>query len=199
VRILIVPCLAIRFNTLSDRAILALYVLAFATDYLDGTTARLLKTATPALRKADSFADVVFHLAAARLIFHRYPQELHSNLGPLCLFLATSAIWYTLDAVRWRRLAGFHAWSAKLFSIGLLVWVILLLGHHTTAGVLAFVLIFGAVSNIEGIMISLLLPDDCTDVSTVFHALAKRRAIVSRQIESGDDAECELVVAFTNK
>jgi len=198
VRVLIVPCLLIGFNALSDRAILALYVIAFATDYLDGAIARLLKTATPTLRKADSIADVVFHLAVAGLIFRRHPRELHDNIGPLMFFLATTAIWYALDAVRWRRLSGFHAWSAKLFSIGLLVWVILLLGHHNAAGVLALVLVFGAVSNLEGIMISLLLPADGTDVATVFHAMRIRRVNAERRYESEDDAKYQCAVAFTN-
>ncbi len=175
VRLAFVPFMVVASRRLTDKTLLWLYVIAFVTDYLDGAAARYLGTATPLLRRADSAADTVFHLALAWLILLHHPQEFYQNAPALVIYLATAGLWYALDAVRWRRPAGFHAYSAKLFSCGLLVWMVVLLGGWHTGHLLSGILCFGATSNIEGICISLLLRHDSVDVPTVFHALRMRR------------------------
>ena len=145
-----------------------LYVIAFVTDYFDGASARYFGTATPFLRKADSTADTVFYLAIALLIVRRHPQEFSHNAIALTVFLISAGLWYTIDAIRWHRPAGFHQYSAKVLAVGLLVWMVVLLGDWHTGHLLSVILIFGTASQIEGIAISLLLRHDCPDVPTFF-------------------------------
>jgi len=170
-----VPFLIFAPRGLTDRAVLLLYVIAFVTDYFDGASARHFGTATPLLRKADSAADTIFYLAIAWLIVRRHPQEFSNNATALTVFLISVGLWYAMDAVRWRRPAGFHAYSAKLLSIGLLVWMIVLLGGWRTGHLLSVVLIFGTAAQVDSMVISLLLRHDCPDVPTVAHALRRRR------------------------
>jgi phosphatidylglycerophosphate synthase len=183
VRLLISPVLIAGWRGLSDKAVLWFYLVAFVTDYFDGVTARYFGTATRLLRRADSAADTIFHLALAFVILRRHPEEFHKSLISLVIFISSAVVWYVLDVVRWHRLAGFHAYSAKLFSIGLLVWMVILFGGRTTGSLLSIVLIFGAASNAEGILISLSLRRDRVDVPTIFHALRERR--VSGAYSSG--------------
>ena len=48
VRVMIVPLLVVAAGRLTDRAVLWLYVAAFATDYFDGASARYFWAASPA-------------------------------------------------------------------------------------------------------------------------------------------------------
>jgi phosphatidylglycerophosphate synthase len=173
-RLLIAPWLIIGPAALTDRAVLWLYVIAFVSDYLDGAAARYFRTVTPALRKADSTADTIFYLALATFVLRRHPEEFSRNALPLFLFLATTATWYALHSARWHRVAGFHTYSAKLLTICFLVWVMTLFGGWRTGNLLSAVLIFGTFSNLEGILITLLLKRDCVDVPTFFHAMRQR-------------------------
>ncbi|HZK82508.1 MAG TPA: CDP-alcohol phosphatidyltransferase family protein [Humisphaera sp.] len=173
VRLLLAPLIIVISHRASDRTILLLYLLGFATDYFDGVIARRLKTDTPLLRKSDGAVDTVFHLALAFITIQRHPEEFRKSLLALTIFIVSAATWYILDAIRWRRLAGFHSYSAKLFSIGLLVWMIALYGGHATGRILSVVLLVGVYANIEGILISLLLKQDRPDVPTFVRAIRK--------------------------
>ena len=159
-RIALTPLVAFAPSSLTDHAILWLYLVAFTTDYLDGWSARRLGIATPLLRMCDSTADTIFHLAVAVLILRRHPDELARNSIAIIAYLTTMLGWYLLDAIRWRRAAGFHAYSAKILAVALLVWILVLFGGWTTDHLLSFVLAWGIASNTEGIAISLILRRD---------------------------------------
>jgi CDP-diacylglycerol--glycerol-3-phosphate 3-phosphatidyltransferase len=170
IRVILSPILVFACKELNDREALWMYLIAFITDYFDGVLARFLGTATAALRKADSAADTVFHIALTWFIFNHHAEVIGENRIALTLYGITAAAWYTLDAIRWRRVAGFHACSAKLFSILLLIWIVRLLLGRQTGHELSWLLIFGSASNLEGLCISLKLQNDRTDVPTFYHA-----------------------------
>jgi len=149
---------------------------AFWADYFDGALARRWGTATRALRKADSFADTLFYLTLAVVTFRLHEGELRSHATALALCLGSLALWIVLDAVRWRQFAGFHAYSAKLFGVGLFVWTLLLYGGVAPDAALTVTCALGVVSNVEGIAISLVLRRYAADVPTVWHAVRMRRA-----------------------
>jgi len=175
VRVMIVPLLVVAAGRLTDRAVLWLYVAAFATDYFDGASARYFETATPLLRRSDSTADTLFFLAVGYFIVLRHPQEFYNNAIALVIFVVSIGVWYAVHAVRWHRLAGFHAYSAKFLAAALLIWMIILLNGGRTGYLLSAILFFGTVSHVEGIAISLLLRSDRADVPTIFAALRQRR------------------------
>jgi CDP-diacylglycerol--glycerol-3-phosphate 3-phosphatidyltransferase len=162
--VLIIPIFLLRANALQDREILCLYLLAFITDYLDGAVARSLGTATRPLRIADSSADTFFHLSLVYVLLRHHPAIPRGNIIPLIAFGITVAAWYLLDALRWHRPAGFHAFSSKLFSFAIMLWIVALLNHLPATSLLTFALAIGCYSNIEGILTSLSLPLDRTDV-----------------------------------
>jgi CDP-diacylglycerol--glycerol-3-phosphate 3-phosphatidyltransferase len=168
VRVVFAPILIQPFWRISDHLALGIYLLAFVTDYLDGMVARAFGTATPALRKADSAADTLFHLALFWFICRHHPDEIRRDWTAIAMYLLSAAVWYTLDAIRWHRLAGFHAYSAKLFSVLLLLWIVQLLRGGKTGPLLAIALVTGTLSNIECAVISLRLDKDQSDVSSIF-------------------------------
>jgi len=164
-RVLLAPLLVflVMKGAIADRGVLAVYVLAFATDYADGNIARYLGVATPRLRAADSAADTIFHLALALVTWLLHREEFRSVF--FVAFLVTSVAWYGLDAFRWRRVAGYHARSARAFAAAILVWVIALYGF-SVHGALNWALAVGTIANLDGLAISVLLREDRPDVSS---------------------------------
>lgn len=181
VLVLLRPALAAAFvvglatGTLADRFVLGACIAAFWADYFDGALARRWNTVTPGLRKADSFADTAFYLTLAAATWRLHPDELHAHATALILCLGSLGAWVVLDAVRWRQFAGFHAWSAKLFGVGLFVWTVMLYGGAATGPTLAIVCALGCLSHVEGVAISLALTRYRADVPTLWHALRMRR------------------------
>ncbi|APR78575.1 Hypothetical protein A7982_03922 [Minicystis rosea] len=183
--VLLRPALAAAFvaglatETLGDRFVLAACVAAFWADYFDGALARRWGTVTPALRKADSFADTLFYLTLAVVTYRLHADELRAHATALTLCLGSLAAWILLDAVRWRQFAGFHAYSAKLFGVGLFVWTLLLYGGVASETALPIACALGLVAHVEGIAISLTLRDYAADVPTIWHAFRMRRRAAS--------------------
>src|SRR6202044_2455585 len=137
--------------------------------------ARRWGTVTPALRKADSFCDTAFYLFLAIVTWKLHRDELRAHATWLTLCLGSLGAWILLDAVRWRQFAGFHAWSAKAFGVGLFVWTLLLYGGVSSGLALPIACALGCVSHVEGIAISLALKQYAADVPSLWHAWRMHR------------------------
>jgi CDP-diacylglycerol--glycerol-3-phosphate 3-phosphatidyltransferase len=159
---------------LTDAVVLALFVLAFATDYFDGVVARACGVATRALRQADSVVDTAFYLVLAAVTHRLHPDVLGRHRVALGVCLGTLALWTVLDLVRWRAAAGFHSWSAKAFAVALGVWAVALYGVGVDGPWLVAACAVGTFSHLEGIAISCTLRRHATDVPTLAHALRLR-------------------------
>jgi CDP-diacylglycerol--glycerol-3-phosphate 3-phosphatidyltransferase len=159
----------------SPAAFAACLIVAVLSDYFDGVIARLLKIATPNLRRLDSIADSLFYLGALFAAWWLYPHALTERLGPLAILIGLEILRYVVDYAKFRREASYHMWSAKLFGVALFLgfFALLVLGSDGLPVSLAIYL--GIVSDIEGLAISLVLREWRSDVPTVFHALRLRR------------------------
>jgi phosphatidylglycerophosphate synthase len=170
----IVLAVALARARLTDRLVLALFIVAFVSDYFDGVVARALDVVTRGLRQADSAVDTIFYLVLAGATSRLHPDVLGRHAAALTLCLATLGAWFLLDFVRWRAAAGFHAWSAKLFAAALGLWAVMLYGFGVDGPWLIVACVAGTISHLEGIAISLVLRQHATDVPTVLHALRLR-------------------------
>ena len=160
---------------LRDPLVLALFAIAFVTDYFDGVIARACGVATRGLRQADSVVDTAFYLVLAAVTYRLHPNVVRRHTIAIVICIATLAAWYVLDLVRWRAAAGFHAWSAKLFAAALGVWAVLLYGFSVDGPWLVVACAAGTLSHLEGMAISLSLARHTPDVPTLAHALRLRR------------------------
>ncbi len=160
---------------LTDGRVLALFAIAFLTDYFDGVIARAQGVATRRLRQADSVVDTLFYLVLAAVTLRLHGDVLRRHAAALALCLGTLAVWMVLDLLRWRAAAGFHAWSAKLFAAALGVWAVALYGFGADGPWLVVACAAGTLSHLEGIAISCTLRRHVTDVPTWPHALRLRR------------------------
>ncbi len=158
----------------SDGLVFWLFVVAFVSDYFDGVIARALNVVTRRLRQADSLVDTVFYVVLASATWALHPEALRRHAVALGVCLGTLAAWYLLDVIRWRAVAGFHSWSAKLFAGALGLWAVAQYGFGAGSPWLVVACVAGTLSHLEGIAISLVLRRHAADVPTLLHALRLR-------------------------
>ena len=153
------------------------FAAAALSDWFDGKLARRWGTATPGLRQADSIADTVYMFAIAVSLWISHPQIIHDHRWGIGLVIALELLRYPLDWWRFGRGASYHAWSAKLFGAALVVAVSAIVMGDDAGPWLWVALLIGVISELEGVLISLLLPVWTHDVRHAAAALALRRRL----------------------
>lgn len=150
-------------------------VVAFLSDVFDGVIARRLNVATPTLRRLDSAADTLFYIASAFAAWRLYPTAIVARRASLSILVGLEVLRYVIDFTRFRREASYHMWSSKLWGISLFVGFYWMLVLGCTGLTLSFAVYAGIVADLEGVLISVLLPRWQADVPSFFHAMRLRR------------------------
>jgi len=153
---------------------MAQFAFAALSDWFDGKLARRWGTATAGLRQADSIADTVYVLAVVISLWFSHQDIVLAHLWGIALVIGLEVLRYPLDWWRFGRGASYHAWSAKLFGVSLLVAVSAIMVFDNAGPWLWIALFIGVVSELEGIVISLILPHWTHDVKSVRMALEIR-------------------------
>ncbi len=151
-------------------------IAALLSDIFDGVIARRLGVATPGLRRLDSIADTLFYAACIGALWLLYPRTLAAHAAPLLVLLGLELLRYAFDLLKFGREASYHMWSSKLWGLLLFLafFSLLVLAHDgwlVDAAIAA-----GIVADLEGLLISWVLPRWRSDVPSVFHAGRIRRA-----------------------
>jgi len=156
-------------------------VVAFLSDVFDGVIARRLDVATPSLRRLDSAADTLFYIACAFAAWRLYPTAIVAHRASLSILVGLEVLRYVIDLAKFRREASYHMWSSKLWGISLFVGFYWMLVLRSTGLTLSFAVYAGIVADLEGVLISVLLPRWQADVPSVFHAMTLRRHELRRK------------------
>ena len=161
------------------------FVLAAVSDWLDGKLARRWGTVTPGLRQADSIADMIYAFAIAISLWFSHQEIIFAHRWGIGLVIALELLRYPLDWWRFGRGASYHALSAKLFGVSLLIAVSMIVMFDEAGPFLWIALFIGLLSELEGILISLVLPEWAHDVRSLKKALEIRsRARQAGQLHS---------------
>ncbi len=155
-----------------------LIAFGFLSDVYDGVLARRWGTATDGLRLADSVADMCFYLGVLVAIVLRHGTVLRHHLGLLTAVLALDAGRMLFELVRYRRIASYHAYSAKAWGILLAAAALTLLCFGGIDWLITLALAWGLVCDAEGLVMSMLLPRWVRDVKSVAAALRLRRELL---------------------
>jgi CDP-diacylglycerol--glycerol-3-phosphate 3-phosphatidyltransferase len=153
----------------------ACLIVAFLSDVFDGIIARRLKVATANIRRMDSIADSVFYVCTGIAAYLLYPQALRDRAMPLLALITLELARYGLDYLKYRRETSYHMWSSKAWGICLFLGFLMLLGWGQTGLWLSLAIYAGIVADIEGLLISLVLPTWQHDVPSLVHALRLRQ------------------------
>jgi hypothetical protein len=144
--------------------------IAFVSDVFDGIVARRIGSATPQLRRADTIIDTAFYLSAAIALFRRAPSVIEGEGPGLALLAALEIARFLLERIKFGRLASYHLWSAKAWGIALFLGFSQAFVRRAPAPLFRIAVLAGILSDLEGLLASLILSDWHCDVPSVFHA-----------------------------
>jgi phosphatidylglycerophosphate synthase len=148
---------------------------AFLSDVFDGVIARRLGIATPGLRRFDSATDSAFYLAALYAAWQLDRAAITSRIGPMIVLGILEASRYAFDWLKFRREASYHMWSSKLWGVALFAAFFSLLACGSDNALMSLAIYLGIAADLEGLAISVILPEWQSDVATIVHAIALRR------------------------
>jgi CDP-diacylglycerol--glycerol-3-phosphate 3-phosphatidyltransferase len=152
----------------------ALIATACLSDIFDGILARRWGTATAALRISDTTADTIFYLSVLAAIVIRHWPVLQQWIGLLAALLGLEAIRAAFDWIKFRKMASYHTYTAKIWGLLLALATIALLCFDRGFWLLPLALIWGILCDLEGLAISAILPEWAHDVKSIRSALKVR-------------------------
>jgi len=177
--------LAVSTATAAGPVIATVLAVGFLSDVFDGVVARHHGVATPGLRRLDSTVDTVFYLAIAYAVFRLHPAPVRALAWPIGIVLAGEALNYVAAYLVFKRGAGYHAWSAKVWGALLFAALLVLLASGSSA-LLPLALVAGIIAQADTLAITLVLPDWQSDVPSAWHAVRMRRDLRRRRTVERD-------------
>lgn len=164
----------------SGTALAGMVLTALFSDIYDGVLARRWHCDTAALRLFDSMADTVFYLCVAWTLWIARPQAIRENAALLLTIAFFEALRYAFDFGKFGKPASYHSWLAKTWGLSMAIAVMLLLARPGRCWMWPLSLMVGLACNVEGLAMSLLLPQWTRDVRSISRALALRSALLQR-------------------
>ncbi len=174
-RILLSPALVLIGALESSDWFLALFALLLISDFIDGLIARAFQQQTELGTQLDTVGDVLMSFCAIAGGWLLWPVRVEAEapffLAVMGLLLLSGAV----TLLKYRHLPSYHTWSAKLSTsvAGIGVWILF---AGLTPWVFRLSIAVLAVSALEEISITLILPCWRSNVPTVFHAWRLRRS-----------------------
>ena len=167
--------LALAWRGRTGALFVALFLVAFLSDVLDGMLARRLGVSTAGLRRADSLADVALYGAVLAAAWLTRRSELLAFAPALLAMLAAQVLAWLVSVLRFGRLPSYHTWSSKAWGLSLCVATLALFGADDGRGLLLAAAV-GVWACLEDVAISLALRESREDVLSLAHARRLRRA-----------------------
>jgi phosphatidylglycerophosphate synthase len=155
----------------------ACVALALLSDIFDGILARRWQVDSERLRRWDTRADVFFYLCVIFVILQLYPAAIFRRWLLLAAVITAEVIQQVFAALKYGRHSSYHSILAKIWGLFLAAAAISLLGFGMDENnwLLDLALAWGILCNIQGLIMTLLLPVWHRDVPSIFHALRLRR------------------------
>jgi CDP-diacylglycerol--glycerol-3-phosphate 3-phosphatidyltransferase len=152
---------------------LPILVAGTLSDIYDGILARRFGVATPALRRYDSVADVIYHLFILAVAFLLCKPVVMQNWALVALILLSEAGSILVSYVRFGKYPATHSYLAKFYGLCLLAALIALLVFNAGSWAIVALTVVALTANLEIIAIHFLMNSPPVDVRTIF-ALPKK-------------------------
>ena len=165
----------------SGLTLAVIVVTALLSDIYDGVLARRWKCDTAAVRLFDSMADNVFYLGAAAALWMRHPQLMRSFAVPIGIVLGIEVLKLAFDCVKFGKPSSYHSYLAKSWGLVLATTVVMSFAMSSGPVLRIFwwvALAFGVLACLEGLTMSLIMPEWRHDLKTIPRAVALRKRIL---------------------
>lgn len=157
--------------------VLILMFLGLFSDIFDGIIARKMKIDTEKMRRLDSQTDLIFWLSIAWSCYLIYPGLIKENLIGVISLLIMEVLCYATSLIKFKKETCTHAFISKIWGITLLITFTSLLGFAYGGWILKACIILGLISQLDVILIILILPKWAHDIPSFYHAILIRKGI----------------------
>jgi CDP-diacylglycerol--glycerol-3-phosphate 3-phosphatidyltransferase len=161
------------------RGFLIGYVVALASDALDGFLARRLGSTSELGARLDSWGDLATYFTLPCAAWWLWPDVVRREIGFIAVALLAYIAPVALGWLRFGRLTSYHTVGAKVSGMLMGLAVPLLFAWEVTWPFRLATGVF-ALAEAEEMVITLILPRWHSNVPSVVHALRLRRNRVSR-------------------
>ncbi len=150
-------------------------VAALMSDIFDGVLARRWQCDTAGVRLFDSMADTVFYVCTGIALWIAHAPVLRDVEVPLIALLGIEAFKFAFDFAKFGKPSSYHSYLAKCWGLLLASAIVgaFAVGHAHLPMVSALWL--GVAVNLEGLVVSTMLPVWRQDVPTIAAAWRLRR------------------------
>jgi CDP-diacylglycerol--glycerol-3-phosphate 3-phosphatidyltransferase len=165
------------YNEESKMIILILMYLGLISDIMDGIIARQLNVSSANFRRFDSQTDMIFWLSIGISTWMLYPDLIRHNAIPITIIFAMEGMCYLISIIKFKRETCTHAFLSKLWGITLLIAFTSIIGFNHVGIPFLIAIVFGLISHIDRILITLILPKWTHDIPSFYHAYLIRKGI----------------------
>ena len=150
-------------------------VAALVSDIFDGVLARWMGVATERLRLADSVVDSILIVCVFASLLVTRGEILKTYVVPIASNIGAYILSLVIPLVKFRGIPAYHAYSAKAAGALLFAAVAALFLIGDVPWLMWLALASWFISHIDRILITLILPESHTDVSSFLAAITLRR------------------------
>ncbi|GIM52978.1 hypothetical protein CAPN004_20080 [Capnocytophaga cynodegmi] len=183
-RLLLAPTILLLAYFLKDDArsiIVVLLFLGILSDIFDGIIARKLNISSVKLRRLDSQTDLIFWISVGISAFWLNTEIIKQHTTEIiCLFIM-EGMCYTISFLRFGKETCTHAFLSKVWGICFLVAFVSLIGFSHGGFPLQLAIYWGLFSQLDVILIILLLPKWQNDVPSTYHAYLIHKGIAFKK------------------
>lgn len=158
-------------------AIVILMYLGLFSDIFDGIIARKQNISTEKLRRWDSQVDLVFWIAIALATWIISPSLIKTNRIGLLAIIVMEILCYLISFLKFGKETCTHAFLSKMWGITLLISFTCLIGFNYAGLPFKTSVILGIISQMDVILIILILPKWTHDIPSSYHAYLIRKNI----------------------
>jgi CDP-diacylglycerol--glycerol-3-phosphate 3-phosphatidyltransferase len=151
------------------------FILAWSFDVLDGFLARKLKVTSAIGAIIDGLADLTLYGCVITCVFHIYPSIASSLYTLVFIGIIAQLIHDTTGLLKFHKMVSYHSILAKVISVMAFLSILEIFSLHSyhLAQVTLILWIF---SNMEGVSMTLILPNYVNNVSNILVAIQYNRA-----------------------
>ena len=150
-----------------------LFGLMLLSDALDGIIARMLDQTSELGARLDSYGDILTYLTTPLAVWWLWPDLVKAEL----YYIIAAIIIYVLPAFfalyKFGKLASYHTWITKISAVLMSAGVVILLGFDNNL-LFHFAIYFLVIEMVENIVITFILPQQMTNIHSIWHAWNER-------------------------
>lgn len=148
---------------------------AIISDIYDGIIARKFSISSDKIRLHDCYADIVYWVCASWCVWVLFPQVVVAHKTLIILMLILEWVPDIIYLLRFKKDGCSHSYLSKLRGLLLLNAFVFLFGFQLSGWAVTLAIWVTLISQVERVLIAVLLPSRLCDIPTAYHAWLARK------------------------